>query len=144
MRRFTKSEPCAEDRGPQIPTSALALTWRNCAEVSVHLFAELGQPGEHPNLGVFTIMASLKHLAQEIEKIQARNERVETDKAWETSKTRRLILSLATYIIIASFLLVSNVPNPWFNALIPTLAFVLSTLTLPVFKRAWARHIYSK
>ena len=44
-------------------------------------------------------------LGKEIEKIKERNKRMEADKAWETSFTRRALISVATYIVISSFLL---------------------------------------
>ena len=86
-------------------------------------------------------MTTLKEFVKQIEE---RNKRVEADKAWETSKTRRLIVALATYLIIVLFLWMINLPNPWLNALIPTVAFFLSTLTLPVFKKLWIKHVYKK
>ena len=89
-------------------------------------------------------MASLEELEKEIGRIKERNKRVETDKAWETSKTRKIIIAIATYIIIALFLFVSRIPDPWLNALIPSLAFLLSTLTLPVFKDLWKNRIYKE
>ena len=74
---------------------------------------------------------------KEIEKIKQRNARVEADKAWETSLTRRAILTMATYIVIVIFLISIDAPNPWFNAAIPAIAFLLSTLTLPFVKEWW-------
>ncbi|MBW2974711.1 hypothetical protein KY366_03240 [Candidatus Woesearchaeota archaeon] len=76
---------------------------------------------------------------KEIKKIIERNKRVEADKAWETSLTRRLIISVMTYLLIVLFLWVNKMPNPWLNALIPAIAFILSTLTLPFFKRWWLK-----
>ena len=81
---------------------------------------------------------------KEIELIKERNKRVETDKAWETSKTRRAIIALMTYLIIVIFLYVIGVPEPWFVALVPTIGYVLSTLTLPFFKRFWLKNMYKK
>lgn len=83
-------------------------------------------------------------MKDEIESIKERNKRVERDKAWETSKTRRLIISLMTYLIIVMFLFAINAPNPWLNAIIPTIGFILSTLTLPLFKKIWVNYIYKK
>ncbi len=83
-------------------------------------------------------------LEEEIEKIKERNKKVEIDKAWEISFTRRALISVATYIVISLFLLVSRVPDPWLNALVPTMAFVLSTLSLPFLKEFWKKHIYRK
>ncbi len=82
-------------------------------------------------------MASLQALSREIREIKERNARVEQDKAWETSWARRLLLSLFTYLAIGIYLQAIAVPNPWLNAIVPALAFMLSTLTLPFFKRIW-------
>ena len=46
-------------------------------------------------------MSSLNELAKELEDIRERNERVESDKAWETSRTRKFIIALFTYLAIA-------------------------------------------
>ena len=76
-------------------------------------------------------------VGKEIEKIKQRNARVEADKAWEISFTRRAILTIATYMVIVIFLISIDAPNPWFNAAIPAIAFLLSTLTLPFIKEWW-------
>lgn len=73
----------------------------------------------------------------QIQAIAERNKRVETDKAWETSLTRRIIISIMTYFVVVIFLLINSMPNPWLNALIPAIAFFLSTLTLSFFKKIW-------
>ena len=81
-------------------------------------------------------------MKKEIESIKKRNKRVEIDKAWELSLTRRLIIALMTYIIIVVFLWSINAPRPYLNAIVPSIGFVLSTLTLPIFKKLWIREIY--
>ncbi len=81
-------------------------------------------------------------MVEDIEKIKERNKKVETDKAWETSKTRKIIIALMTYAIIVIFLWSINAPKPWLNAIVPTVGFILSTLTLPFFKRWWIRNLY--
>ncbi len=86
-------------------------------------------------------MASIK---EEIELIKQRNKAVEGDKAWETSHTRRALLMIFTYIAIGAYLQSINIPNPWLNAVVPAIAFMLSTLTLPFFKKLWLEHIYKK
>lgn len=83
-------------------------------------------------------------MKEDIEQIKERNQRVEADKAWETSKTRRVIIALMTYIIIVIFLWSIEAPNPWLNAIVPTVGFILSTLTLPFFKNFWIKLIYKK
>lgn len=74
--------------------------------------------------------------------IQDRNRRVEADKAWEISKTRRIIVAIFIYIFAVIFLLLTNTPNPFVNSLIPALAYILSTLTLPLFKQLWINNKY--
>jgi len=77
----------------------------------------------------------------EIKKIKERNARVEADKAWETSFSRRMIIAIGTYLVCALFLLSINAPNPFLAALVPSLGFLLSTLTLPFLKDLWlAKH----
>jgi len=81
---------------------------------------------------------------KEIKEIKERNKRVEADKAWETSWTRRAMITIATYITIVVFLFTINAPDPWLNAMIPAGAFLLSTLTLPPIKKIWVEHAYKK
>jgi len=87
-------------------------------------------------------MDSLKELKKEIDSIKQRNRRVETDKAWETSWTRKLLIVLLTYIFIVLFFYFAGLSNPLINAIIPTLAFIISTLTLTLFKDMWIKYIY--
>jgi len=85
-------------------------------------------------------MDSLEELSKEINIIKERNSRVEIDKKWETSLTRRILLIVFTYLSIGFYLNVIDIPNPWMNAIVPALAFLLSTLTLPFFKNLWQKH----
>ena len=78
-------------------------------------------------------------LEKRITEIESRNKKVELDKAWETSWERRIIIAVLTYLVIVIFFIVNNFPNPWVNALVPTLGFVLSTLTLNLFKQVWLK-----
>lgn len=84
-------------------------------------------------------MPTLEELAEEVEKIQKRNARVEADKAWEVSMTRKVLIALLTYIVVVSVFLVAKLPDPFVNALVPSVAFLLSTLTVPVCKKWWVR-----
>lgn len=79
----------------------------------------------------------------ELDSIRERNARVEADKAWETSWTRRLIIAGGTYIIVCVYLMVLGVQGAVLHALVPPGAYILSTLTLPVFKRLWIEKCYS-
>jgi len=76
-------------------------------------------------------------LEQRVQKIEERNRNVEADKAWETSWTRRGLLALFTYLSVSIYLWAISIPRPWLNAIVPTVGFLLSTLTMPFFKRFW-------
>ena len=82
-------------------------------------------------------MASLE---ERVEKIEARNKRVETDKAWEVSWVRRALIAIFTYLAIFLYLNAIAIPNAWLNAIVPTAGFLLSTLTLPFFKSLWVKY----
>ncbi len=82
---------------------------------------------------------TLQDLGERIGKIEERNRRVELDKAWETSLSRRGLLITFTYISIGTYMWVIGTEQPWVNAVIPTLGFMLSTLTLPFFKKMWLK-----
>ena len=84
----------------------------------------------------------LKILEEKIRKIEKRNKKVESDKAWETSITRRFLLMLFTYLTIGFYLQAIKIPQPWLNSIVPAIAFMLSTLTLPLFKKLWFRYFY--
>ena len=79
-------------------------------------------------------------MKKEITNIKERNKKVELDKAWETSYTRRGLLTIFTYLAIGIYLRVINIEQPWLNAIVPAIAFMLSTLTLPWFKKIWIKN----
>lgn len=83
-------------------------------------------------------------LEKEIAKIKERNVKVETDKAWETSYTRRILLTTFTYLAIGLYLNAIRIPDAWLNAVVPAVGFMLSTLTIPFFKRLWIKYSYKK
>lgn len=84
-------------------------------------------------------MTNIEDLEKEIGKLKERNKRVESDKAWETSSTRRGLLVIFTYLAIGFYLNAINVENPWLNAIVPSIGFLLSTLTLSYFKNLWIK-----
>ena len=83
-------------------------------------------------------------IKREISLIKERNKRVESDKAWETSRVRKLIIASMTYFVIVVFLYMIDAPDPWIAALVPTIGYILSTLTLPLFKKMWINNFYKK
>lgn len=80
---------------------------------------------------------TLTSLQKEIEQIRVRNQRVEQDKAWETSPTRKITIALFTYFTIFLFFFTLKVERPFLGAIVPTLGFLLSTLSLPFIKKFW-------
>lgn len=80
-------------------------------------------------------------LEQRVKIIEERNRRVEDDKAWETSWSRKIILFALTYLAIGVYMWAIDIERPWLNAIVPAVAFVISTLTMPFFKKFWLRYI---
>ncbi len=72
--------------------------------------------------------------------IEQRNKKVELDKAWETSWSRRIIIAILTYLTIVLFFYFAQLPKPFINSIVPTIGFVLSTLSLPFFKKLWLKY----
>jgi len=81
------------------------------------------------------------NLEERIQKIESRNMKVEVDKAWETSLMRRFLLTLFTYLAISVYMWAIDISRPWFNAVVPAVAFMLSTLTMPFFKKIWLKKV---
>jgi hypothetical protein len=83
------------------------------------------------------LLERVEALERKIKTIKMRNRRVEGDKAWETSHTRHFLVALITYILATAVLWLISFDEPYRGALIPTLGYVLSTLTLESVKRFW-------
>ena len=84
-----------------------------------------------------------KDLENEIAKIKERNKRVELDKAWETSWTRRICICILTYVVVVIYsYMVRNYNNIFLSSLVPVIGFTLSTLSLNYIRKIWEK--YSK
>jgi hypothetical protein len=81
-------------------------------------------------------------LQDQIKKLNARNARVEADKAWEMSATRKVIIAVLTYFVVVIFFYSAGLPEPWVNSIVPAMGFLLSTLSLPLFKRMWLKYCH--
>lgn len=77
----------------------------------------------------------MENIQKEIEEIKERNKRVENDKARETSWTRKIIIMILTYGVIVIFFYTAKIGNPRINAIVPTIWFILSTMSLSFFKK---------
>ncbi len=69
--------------------------------------------------------------------IEARNARVERDKAWETSLIRRVSIALLTYVVVLVYLFMIDNDQPFVNALVPAVGYFLSTLVMRNIKNLW-------
>ena len=82
-----------------------------------------------------------EELREEIEKIKMRNKRVEVDKAWETSYTRRICIMVLTYILVIIYsYMIKKVSNIAFTSLVPVIGFFLSTLSLKLIRKIWEQN----
>lgn len=84
-------------------------------------------------------MSEIEEIKKEIEILKKRNAMVETDKAWETSVLRKFLIAIFTYLAITIYMWAIGIDLPMLNAIIPTIGFLLSTLTLPLFKKWWVK-----
>lgn len=85
-------------------------------------------------------MEQLEQIKRDIQEIKERNLRVEKDKAWETSLFRKFFISVLTYIVVVLFFFFAHLPKPFINAIVPTLGFVLSTLSVSFVKNIWIKN----
>lgn len=69
--------------------------------------------------------------------IESRNERVQLDKAWETSWARRMLLTLFTYLVLGLYMWAIEISRPWLNSIVPAVGFMISTFTIPWVKQRW-------
>lgn len=82
----------------------------------------------------------MSNIEQDIQLIKERNKKVEIEKAWETSNFRKIIITILTYFVIVIFFIYADLPKPFINAVVPTIGFMLSTLSLPIFKKIWLKY----
>lgn len=83
----------------------------------------------------------MKNIEKEIEKIKNRNERVELDKKWETSLTRKVCICVLTYLVVVIYsYLINKISNVWLSSLVPVIGFTLSTLSLKKIRTIWEKH----
>ncbi len=82
----------------------------------------------------------LKEIEERIAKIEERNKRVELDKTWETSWTRKICIMILTYIVVIIYsYLIRNIDNVFLSSLVPVIGFTLSTLSLSIVRKVWEK-----
>lgn len=81
-------------------------------------------------------------LKQQLEEIKKRNKRVELDKKWETSLTRKTCICILTYIVVLIYSnMISKANNIFLSSLVPVIGFFLSTLSLRLIRKIWEKYI---
>ncbi len=87
----------------------------------------------------------MNNLEKRVDLIEKRNKRVELDKRWETSFTRRISICILTYIVVLLFsYLINKCNNIFLSSLVPVIGFTLSTLSLGIIRRIWFNVINKK
>ncbi len=77
---------------------------------------------------------------KEINEIKKRNKRVENDKAWETSLTRKLCIMTLTYLVVVAYsTIIKELDNVFLSSLVPVMGFFLSTLSIKVVRYIWEK-----
>ena len=83
-----------------------------------------------------------EELEKEIIKIKERNKKVELDKKWETSLTRKICICILTYIVVIIYsYIVRNYDKVFLSSLVPVIGFTLSTLSLRLIRNVWEKNI---
>lgn len=82
----------------------------------------------------------LRDLEKNVEEILERNKRVELDKKWETSTTRKVCIAVLTYIVVVIYsILISKTSNILLSSLVPVIGYTLSTLSLKAVRKVWEK-----
>ena len=82
------------------------------------------------------------NLEERVNKIEERNKKVELNKAWETSWTRRICIMVLTYIIVIAYsYLIRKYDYILLTSLVPVIGFTLSTLSLNVIRKIWEKKV---
>lgn len=81
-------------------------------------------------------------IEKEIEQIKQRNKKVELDKKWETSFTRRIYICILTYIVVVIYsYLIRYFDNIFLSSLVPVIGFTLSTLSVKYIRKIWEKKL---
>jgi len=81
----------------------------------------------------------MSDFAARLAAIEARNQRVDGDKAWETSWARRGLIAVVTYGCAIILLTLLGHDGAFKHAVVPVMGYLLSTLSLPFIKALWLK-----
>ncbi len=78
----------------------------------------------------------LKNLEKEIENIKERNKKVELDKSWETSLTRKICIMILTYIVVIIYsYVIRKYDNILLSSLVPVIRIYIIYIILKIYKK---------
>ena len=78
----------------------------------------------------------LKNLEKEIENIKERNKKVELDKSWETSWTRKICIMILTYIVVIIYsYVIRKYNNILLSSLVPVIRIYIIYIILKIYKK---------
>ena len=81
-------------------------------------------------------------LEERVNKIEERNKKVELNKSWETSWTRRICIMILTYIVVVFYsYLTTKINNIFLSSLVPVIGFTLSTASLNIIRKLCEKKI---
>lgn len=80
------------------------------------------------------------NIEKEINEIKLRNKRVEADKKWETSWTRRVWIMTLTFLVVLVYnFVVTSQDSIILNSAVPVIGFFLSTVSLDLIRKKWEK-----
>jgi len=85
---------------------------------------------QQDSIDLIELQERLSVVEHELAAIRNRNHRVESNKAWETSRVRLFSITAITYVTMVLVFLVLGSSRPFVDALVPTTGFFLSTLSV--------------
>lgn len=83
------------------------------------------------------IQEKIGFLQGQIDELKLRNFLKDQDKAFESSWTRMITIVVLTYGTLFTYMWGIGVNQPALSAIVPTVGFSLSTLSLPYLKYCW-------
>ena len=78
-------------------------------------------------------------LEERITALEARNQKVESNKRWETSFVRRASIAVLTYIVVVIYHIAIEADRVFIISLVPVMGFLLSTLSLQFIRSKFDR-----
>jgi len=80
------------------------------------------------------------NIEKEIKAKKERNQKVELNKAWETSWARKLCIMILTYIVVVLYsFTINKISNIFLSSLVPVIGFSLSTVSLKYIRKIWEK-----